>query len=316
MTTASAATATAVAFLCYYSVALCLIFSKKTTTIAFSSITVQRHRPLATTTSNWCTSHEATTSSGETAGEDCIGENVYDEQPQEQHCKSDEVGLQVQQQQQQPLQVQRRRKVISSTMAGFAAIITSGVVTPQLKHAFAFNGDAATTIFNTNVIVTFTRSGKDPFQIKLPVPEARTMTSQVVMDDQAVVRQYAGVFLEKMLGEIIAGDKKKGAEHVFRNLALFLSPPVTAIDGGGVPLARLRNGLAPGVADRFDALALNGARLADAILAEIPCAGTSAHDPERVLIRSAQFDQPFTQVDAIFASIWATAPLEAFKVGR
>eukprot|EP00588_Corethron_pennatum_P006202 CAMPEP_0194296124 /NCGR_PEP_ID=MMETSP0169-20130528/55233_1 /TAXON_ID=218684 /ORGANISM="Corethron pennatum, Strain L29A3" /LENGTH=291 /DNA_ID=CAMNT_0039045497 /DNA_START=36 /DNA_END=911 /DNA_ORIENTATION=- len=291
MTTSSALTA--VAFLCYYSVALCLMFSKKTTTIAFSFITVQRHRPLATTTS-WCSSHETTASSGETSWEtDYNGDNAYDEKPQEQHCG--EVGVQVQQQRRrrshQP--TSSRRKVISSTMAGFAAIITSGVVTPQLKHAFAFNG------------------------VKLPVSGARTMTSQVSMDDQAVVRQYAGVFLEKMLGELIAGEGgDKGVEHVFRNLALYLSPPVTAIDGGGVPLVRLRNGLVPGVGDRFEALALNGARLADAILAEIPYAGTSAHDPGRVLIRSAQFDQPSTQVDAIFASIWAAAPLEAFKVGR
>jgi hypothetical protein len=136
------------------------------------------------------------------------------------------------------------------------------------------------------------------------------------MDDRSVVRQYAGVFLEKMLGELNAGQGgDKGAEHVFRNLALFLSPPVAALDGGGVPLARLRDGLAPGVADRFDALSLSGARLAEAVLAEIPYAGASAYDPGRVLVRSAEFDRPSAQVDAIFSSIWAAAPLAAFKAG-
>ena len=84
------------------------------------------------------------------------------------------------------------------------------------------------------------------------------MNTNVVMDDRLVVRQYAGAFLEKMLGELAAGNEK-GVEHVFRNLGLFLSPPVTALDGGGVPLARLRESLAPGVVERFDALSLKGA---------------------------------------------------------
>ena len=142
------------------------------------------------------------------------------------------------------------------------------------------------------------------------------MTSQVAMDDQSVVRQYAGAFLEKMLGELARGEgREKGVEHVYRNLSLFLSPPVAALDGGGVPLVRLRDGLAPGVAGRFDSLSLGGARLADAILSEIPFEGASAHDPGRVLIGSAEFDRPSEQVDAIFASIWAAAPLDTFKAG-
>jgi len=323
-------TATAVVFICYYG-ALFLMFSETTrkTTMAFSFAMVQRHRLIGTSSSNsWCTSHKTAISSSLIEGvdyheDDCNGENDSNQQQKSHHLSFS------------------RRKVISSTIPGIVAVITSAVVTPQPKYAFASNVNAATAI-DTNVVVsengrigmavaetianpsfgnmdavTLTPSGKDLFQIiKQPEPEARSMTSQVAMDDQSVVRQYAGVFLEKMLGELAAGEgREKGVEHVFRNLAIFLSPPVTALDGGGFPLARLRDGLAPGVAERFDSLSLNGARLADAILSEIPFKGVSAHDPGRVLIGSAEFDQPSKQVDAIFASIWAVAPLHTFKAG-
>ena len=86
------------------------------------------------------------------------------------------------------------------------------------------------------------------------------------------MRAYVGAFLEKMLGELNEGHEK-GVEHVFRNLALYLSPPVTALDGGGAPLAQLREALPPGCAARFDALGLNGARLADGLLARVPYKG-------------------------------------------
>lgn len=151
----------------------------------------------------------------------------------------------------------------------------------------------------------------------LLVPRGKDQVAK--MDDQSVVRRYAGVFLEKMINELNNGEgSEKGVEHVYRNLSLFLSPPVTALDGGGIPLSRLRDGLDPGIADRFDSLSLNGARLADAILSEIPSKGQSYYDPGRVLIRSREFvddQQPSKQVDSIFISIWAKTPLETFKVG-
>ena len=244
--------------------------------MAFS---LQRHRPIhigASSGDSWCTSHKATISSS------------LKERDDYHHRTNDcfvDSGI-VQPQNNRPSF--SRRKFLSSTTAGIAAGITSGIVTPQPKRAFASKGNAATSM-NTNV----------------------------VMGDQSVVRQYAGAFLEKMLGELATGNEK-GVEHVFRNLALFLSPPVTALDGGGVPLVRLRESLAPEVVESFDALSLNGARLADAILSKIPFEGKSAHDPGRVLVASAEFrfDPPSKQVDAIFASIWATAPLEDFKAGR
>ena len=100
----------------------------------------------------------------------------------------------------------------------------------------------------------------------------------------AVARAYVACFAEKMLGELEAGGRKP-VEHVFRNLALFLSPPVTALDGGGRPLADLRLALPDGGA-AYDALRLDGARLADAVLAALPCEGASPHDPGRVLVRA------------------------------
>jgi hypothetical protein len=171
---------------------------------------------------------------------------------------------------------------------------------------------AATLFDNTETLLVVPRGKKDQ------------QVAKIMDDDQSVVRRYAGVFLEKMINELNnngeGGFDDKGVEHVYRNLSLFLSPPVTALDGGGVPLSRLRDGLDPGIADRFDALSLNGARLADAILSEIPSSkGKSSYDPGRVLIRSREFvdddQQPSKQVDSIFISIWAKTPLETFKVG-
>jgi len=115
----------------------------------------------------------------------------------------------------------------------------------------------AATLFDNNTETLLVPRGKKDQQVAK------------MMDDQSVVRRYAGVFLEKMINELNndgeGGFEKKGVEHVYRNLSLFLSPPVTALDGGGIPLSRLRDGLDPGIADRFDSLSLNGARLADAI---------------------------------------------------
>ena len=174
----------------------------------------------------------------------------------------------------------------------------------------------AATLFdnNTETLLVLPRGKKDQ------------QVAKMMDDDQSVVRRYAGVFLEKMINELNNNgeggfENEKGVEHVYRNLSLFLSPPVTALDGGGIPLSRLRDGLDPGIADRFDALSLNGARLADAILSEIPSSkGQSSYDPGRVLIRSrGKFvdddQQPSKQVDSIFISIWAKTPLETFKVG-
>ena len=116
-----------------------------------------------------------------------------------------------------------------------------------------------------------------------------------------------------MLAELKAGEEK-GAEHVFRNLALYLSPPVTAFDGSGAPLATLRAALEPGAAEKYDQLGINGARLADAVLAELPYKGASPHDPARVLIGSAEFETPAKHVDAIFSKLFASAPLAHFIV--
>ena len=164
----------------------------------------------------------------------------------------------------------------------------------------------------------------DNTETLLVLPRGKDQQVAKMMDDQSVVRRYAGVFLEKMIHELNnngeGGFEEKGVEHVYRNLSLFLSPPVTALDGGGIPLSRLRDGLDPGIADRFDSLSLNGARLADAILSKIPYKGQSSSDPGRVLIRSREFvdddqQQPSKQVDSIFISIWAKTPLDTFKVG-
>ena len=136
------------------------------------------------------------------------------------------------------------------------------------------------------------------------------------MTDEAVVRAYVGAFLEKMLGELNEGHEK-GVEHVFRNLALYLSPPVTALDGGGAPLAQLRDALPPGCAARFDALGLNGARLADGLLARVPYKGASAHDPGRVMVASADFDgpgAPAAQVDYMLARALEATPLAELAV--
>jgi len=176
-----------------------------------------------------------------------------------------------------------------------------------------------TLLFDNTETSLLIPNGKDN-----PKSEASTtMASQhqvTKMDDQLIVRRYAGVFLEKMIDELNNGEgQEKGVEHVYRNLSLFLSPPVTALDGGGIPLSRLRDGLDPGIADRFDLLSLNGARLADAILAEMSSKGQSSYDPGRILIKSKELvdspQLPSKQVDAIFVSIWAKTPLETFKVG-
>lgn len=167
--------------------------------------------------------------------------------------------------------------------------------------------------------------------------QVQELVSSTMNDDQMIVRCYAGVFLEKMLEELNTGHNKKGVEHVYRNLSLFLSPPVTAVDGGGVPLAQLRDALEPRIVARYDALSLNGARLADAILSELPSQGQSLYDPMRILIprststsnASSSHDeqqqqqqqqqlhglhQPSQQVDAIFVSIWSKTSLENFKI--
>ena len=132
-------------------------------------------------------------------------------------------------------------------------------------------------------------------------------------DERAVVRAYVGTFLEKMIGELNAGHEK-GVEHVFRNFALYLSPPVTALDGGGSPLAQLREGLPAGCAERFDALGLNGARLADALLSRVPYKGASAHDPARVMVACGDFESPEAQVDFVLGSALEATPLAELVV--
>ena len=125
-------------------------------------------------------------------------------------------------------------------------------------------------------------------------------------NEDRVVRAYVGVFLEKMLAELDGGGAK-GVEHVFRNLALFLSPPVAALDGGGRPLSDLRNALPDG-GKAYDALGLDGARLADALLGALPWRGASAHDPGRVLVAGP--GAPAAQVDRALAAV---GPLGAYK---
>jgi len=272
---------TAGALLCYC-VALCLVLSEtsritiKATTMAFSLVVVQRHRPIGASSGNGicCNSQEATIESDSCDHhytDDCYVGNGNDSQQENSHPSFS------------------RRKVFTSTTAGIVGgSITSGVAASQ--PAFASKGNDATIT---------TRNAKEV----------------VILDDRLVVRQYAGVFLEKMLEELQAGNEK-GVEHIFRNLALFLSPPVTALDGGGVPLSRLRETVNPTVVEQFDGLSLNGARLADVILSKIPFKGKSAYDKDRVLVASKKFRSPSQQVDAIFASIWKTTPLEDFQVGR
>ena len=125
-------------------------------------------------------------------------------------------------------------------------------------------------------------------------------------NEDRVVRAYVGVFMEKMLAELDGGGAK-GVEHVFRNLALFLSPPVAALDGGGQPLSDLRNALPDG-GEAYDALGLDGARLADALLGALPWRGASAHDPGRVLVAGP--GAPAAQVDRALAAV---GPLGAYK---
>jgi hypothetical protein len=98
-----------------------------------------------------------------------------------------------------------------------------------------------------------------------------------------VVSTYADAFMVKTLSELDEGEPKL-VEHVFRNLALYLSTPVTALDGAGQPLAALRDDLEPGIAAAYDELCMDGVRLADAILSEMPFNGTSAYDPNRILL--------------------------------
>jgi hypothetical protein len=201
-------TITTSAFLCY-----CLVFPETTrTTIAFSFVTTvqKQHRSTtAATTTTTTTIHKASASEDEqqfcSSNEyDYDNENHFDDHNNNNNNNEEELLVQ-----QPSLQLQRhytRRNAMSSSFAGFAGVITSGVVTPQLKHVFAANANAATTTsatattvgtvdhpvliiggngrtgmavaeaianpsFGNMNAVTLTRSGNDPFRIiKLPDP--------------------------------------------------------------------------------------------------------------------------------------------------
>ena len=108
-------------------------------------------------------------------------------------------------------------------------------------------------------------------------------------------------------------------QHAFRffvlQFSLFLSPPITSVDGGGSPLANLQDELPPGVASAYDQLSLSGARLADAILSQIPFKGSSAHDPGRVLIGTPDIS-PALQANRILEDVFEVSPVSTFKVHR
>ena len=141
----------------------------------------------------------------------------------------------------------------------------------------------------------------------------RSTTSSNVLQQHICV-QLAFDLMEKMLTELNAKGDRKPVEHVFRNLALFLSPPVTALDGGGCPLADLRTGLPDGVAERFDSLQLDGARLADAILETIPQEGRSSYDPGRTLKPTKGLSGKI-QTDRIFSELFSKYSLDDFVKG-
>ena len=197
-------TITTVAFLGY-----CLVFPETTrTTIAFSFVTTiqqQQHRPTTTSSSI----RKASASEDE---QQCSSSIEYDYN-NENHLDDQNNNINIEEllAQQPSIQLNynpppsSRRSALSSTLATFAAVITSGVVTPHIKHVFAANANAATTsptgtassspttvgtvdhpvviiggngrtgmavaeaIANPNYgnmnAVTLTRSGNDPFRI-------------------------------------------------------------------------------------------------------------------------------------------------------
>jgi len=197
-------TITTVAFLGY-----CLVFPETTrTTIAFTFVTTiqqQQHRPTTTSSSI----RKASASEDE---QQCSSSIEYDYN-NENHLDDQNNNINIEEllAHQPSIQLNynppptSRRSALSSTLAGFAAVITSGVVTPHIKHVFAANANAATTsptgtassspttvgtvdhpvviiggngrtgmavaeaIANPNYgnmnAVTLTRSGNDPFRI-------------------------------------------------------------------------------------------------------------------------------------------------------
>lgn len=101
--------------------------------------------------------------------------------------------------------------------------------------------------------------------------------------------------------------------YEFHDLALYLSPPVTALDSRGVPLADLRDTLAPEVVASYDQMGLDGARLAEAILSDLPVNGTSSWDPVRVLITEVPRVSQEEQMDALFDRLFSSTPLRDFQ---
>jgi hypothetical protein len=181
---------------------------------------------------------------------------------------------------------------------------------------------------------------------------------------EAVVRAYAGSFLAHALAMLIDDDDGGGGgagvwpqpsvleRHVlFRNLALYLSPPVAAVssleelqaahtdapepggeeeedddDGGGgggesgsggepFLLADFRESLGGGamVAAEFDKLGLDGARLADAILSEAfkPLDAASRDGKDQSRDQSMR-----ARLDRIFEAVLSAAPISSFQRQR
>jgi len=200
--------------LCYYFV-LCLVF-REYTTIAFSLVVQHKHKHHHYPTNNIRYQHVlvSLTTTSATKGDDTLsGYNADADADADADGNGNDTAAAAATATSLPLpllhvlQLQplhrrypsSRRSVISSTIAGFAGAITSGVVTPQLKRAFAASSvttsagtmgtaDHPVVIVGANGrtgmavaeaianpkygnmhAVTLTRSGNDPFRIiKLP----------------------------------------------------------------------------------------------------------------------------------------------------
>ena len=138
-------TITTVAFLGY-----CLVFPETTrTTIAFSFVTTiqQQHRPTTTSRSI----RKASASEDEQQCSSSIEYDYSNEDHLDDQNNNNNINIEELLAQQPSIQLNynppptSRRSALSSTFAGFAAVITSGVVTPHIKHVFAANANAATT---------------------------------------------------------------------------------------------------------------------------------------------------------------------------
>jgi hypothetical protein len=193
-----------------------------------------------------------------------------------------------------------------------------------LSHAVAVDHDQAcnnNVTAATSCFVGQSVGRQDQVLLQHQVATHKTAHQKAVVGQQLlndsepslrdVVSTYADASMVKTLRELDEGEPKL-VEHVFRNLALYLSPPVTALDGGGQPLAALRDDLAPGIVAAYDELCLDGARLADLILSAIPFNGTSADDPGRIMVAVSGV-RPEKQMKRIYKKLFRGGELASFK---